>query len=68
MPLSISLYDPGMSFSADQAASWEDVPAVLEKHNRTYTDALISLNGKVIGVAKRELGERTWNVRKRSSV
>jgi len=62
----IRLEDPGMCPKTVEAPTWDAVQKVLEKHNRTYTWASFSENGRDAGYADRTLGERNWVVRKPS--
>lgn len=62
----INLYDPGMTAkSLDFDTEGEALASFVPGAYKTYTDALISTNGKVTHIAKRVVGDDTWNIKVR---
>jgi len=64
MAITVSFYDPDLDPKYVEVSTWAEVLMALEEENQTYTHAHFTEDLMPKGFATREVGERTWLVRR----
>jgi len=61
--MKLELRDPGMHPLTLDVITFDDVVMNLRKYNTDFTTAFLSRDGVVFMNARRQVGDRTWNIR-----